>query len=485
MAPGIICKHEPTEKDLQEWLTLTEGFIQGLMDSNDEPVRLADYQVRFLRDRSKFRAVEKSRGVGFSFVCAAEALARAHLRKNYTCVFVSLNLDEAIEKIRYANLLFESMPLKWQRKKVVDNKTSLEFEDSTGRYRSRLLSHPCKDPRGKHQADVVLDEFSHYGNKARPIYVAAVPVVSRGRGQLTIGSTPLTVGNLFHEIIKQENRKYPMFTRQSIPWWECGEFSVDVGKARAEAPNMDTTERVHTFGHPTLVDIHQTMEREDFQQEYELSYNDESQTFFPYDLIFSCCQDELKTFTSIPSLIEGTSGDLFAGFDVGRTKNASELIVLERRPKRLLYRMGRSFEQSTFQTQEAFLREMTKSSPRFKRLCIDRHGIGMNLAENLHSEFRSRVEAVAMLGQMKESLAVGLKIAFENEGIAIPRDRTLTGQVHSIKKTSTGAGYARFDTETNERHHADKCWALALAVHAAGGAVRRRRKRRGVRASVV
>jgi len=206
---------------------------------------------------------------------------------------------------------------------------------------------------------------------------------------------------------------------------------------------------------------------------------------FPYELILSCCQDDLQTYSSVARLVSGTKGDLFAGFDVGRTKNASELIVLERRPKRLLYRMGRSFEQSTFQTQEAFLREMMKSSPRFKRLCIDRHGIGMNLAENLHSEFRSRVEAVAMLGQMKESLAVGLKIEFENEGIAIPRDRGLTGQVHSIKKTSTGAGYARFDTETNERHHADKCWALALAVHAAGGAVRRRRKRRGVQASVV
>jgi len=116
---------------------------------------------------------------------------------------------------------------------------------------------------------------------------------------------------------------------------------------------------------------------------------------------------------------------------------------------------------------------------------IDRHGIGMNLAENLRTEFKSRVEGVALVGQVKESLAVGLKIAFENEGIAIPRDRTLTGQVHSIKKTSTGAGYARFDTETNERHHADKCWALALAVHASGALKRPRRRRDGISASIV
>ena len=87
---------------------------------------------------------------------------------------------------------------------------AIEFEDASGRFRSRLISHPCKDPRGKHKADVFLDEFAHYGHKQRGIYVAAVPIVSRGNGQLTIGSTPLMVGDLFHEIVKEERRKYPM-----------------------------------------------------------------------------------------------------------------------------------------------------------------------------------------------------------------------------------------------------------------------------------
>jgi phage FluMu gp28-like protein len=200
--PGIISKTTPSPEALMKWLTTTEGYIQGLMDSEDKPILLADYQLRLLKDRSKFRAVEKSRGVGFSFVCAAEALAKAHLGKNYTAIFVSMNLEEAIEKIRYANLLFESLPLKWRRKKVVDNKTSIEFEDPTGRFRSRLLSHPCKDPRGKHNADVYLDEFAHYGGKSRSIYVAAVPTVSRGAGQLTVGSTPLTVGDLCRKVWK-------------------------------------------------------------------------------------------------------------------------------------------------------------------------------------------------------------------------------------------------------------------------------------------
>jgi len=131
------------------------------------------------------------------------------------------------------------------------------------------------------------------------------------------------------------------------------------------------------------------------------------------------------------------------------------------------------------------LREMLKASPRFRRLCIDRHGIGMNLAENLRTEFRSRVEGIALIGQVKETLAVDLKIAFENETVAIPRSRELTSQIHSVKKTPTEAGYARFDTEKNERHHADKFWALALAVHAAGVSKERKRERKNIEATVV
>jgi phage FluMu gp28-like protein len=475
---------QPTQEEIMQWLSTTEGFIQGLTEVDEQPTKLADYQVRFMRNRSKFRAVEKARGVGFSFGCAAEALAKAHLKKNHTAIFVSLNLEEAIEKIRYANLLYESMPLRWRKKKVVDNKTALEFEDASGRYRSRLISHPCKDPRGKHKADVYLDEFSHYGGKQNKIYVASVPIVSRGDGQLTIGSTPLAAGDLFHDIMKQERKKYGMFTRQSVPWWLCPDLCENVEKATMEAPGLPTAERVHRFGKDILIDIFYSLEPTDFQQEYELLYADETQSYFPYELIFSCCSDDLKVCESINSLVSDCSGDFYAGFDVGRTRNKSELIVLERVKNRLYYRYGKEFDRSKFQYQEEFLRKMLKRSKRFRRLCIDKHGIGMNLAENLRSEFRSRVEGVALIGQMKEKLAVDLHITFENEDIIIPRNRKLTQQIHSIKKKATDAGYARYDTEKNETHHADKMWSLALAVHAAGGQ-KRKRKRRVIDASIV
>jgi phage FluMu gp28-like protein len=79
----------------------------------------------------------------------------------------------------------------------------------------------------------------------------------------------------------------------------------------------------------------------------------------------------------------------------------------------------------------------------------------------------------------------GSVYAFGREAVAIPRTRELTARVHSIKKTPTDAGYARFDTEKNERHHADKFWALVLAVHAAGLGKEHGRARQKVSASIV
>jgi phage FluMu gp28-like protein len=60
-----------------------------------------------------------------------------------------------------------------------------------------------------------------------------------------------------------------------------------------------------------------------------------------------------------------------------------------------------------------------------------------------------------------------MKMLFQKRLIPIPKDRDLAYQIHSIKKTVTASRNLVFDTEKNEKHHADKFWALALAVSAA------------------
>ena len=106
MTLGIVKR---TEEEFQQWLMTEPGFVAALMAYDDEPVVLEAYQREFLTNRSRFRWVNKSRQVGFSFLFACEATARCHLREAHTSVMVSYNLEDAKEKVNYARQIAEGL----------------------------------------------------------------------------------------------------------------------------------------------------------------------------------------------------------------------------------------------------------------------------------------------------------------------------------------------------------------------------------------
>jgi len=292
MTLGIVKR---TEEEFQEWLMTEPGFVAALISYDDEPVVLEAYQREFLANRSRFRWVNKSRQVGFSFLFALEALARCHLRSKHTAVFVSYNMDDAKEKVLTARQLHEELPLAYQKRLVVDSKTELAFESNGATKRlSRILSHPSKAPRGK-KGDVYLDELAHYVND-REVYRGSTALILRSNGQLTGCSTPLGRRGIFWEIANEELRKYPHHTRQHVPWWLCRFFTTDVRAASDLALDLPTEERVERFGRPTLIEQFDSLPIEDFQQEFEGKFVDETYSFFPYELILPCTNDELVLY---------------------------------------------------------------------------------------------------------------------------------------------------------------------------------------------
>ena len=140
MTLGIVKR---TEEEFADWLGTEWGFISGLAAFDDEPVALEQYQFSFLRNRSRFRWVTKSRQVGFSFLFALGALARCHLREKHTAVFVSYNLDDAKEKILVARQVHEELPLAYQKRLIVDSKTELAFESNGTNKRLSQRSAPA------------------------------------------------------------------------------------------------------------------------------------------------------------------------------------------------------------------------------------------------------------------------------------------------------------------------------------------------------
>jgi hypothetical protein len=457
--PLVVGKRD--EQDLLDWLGTEIGFLSGVGHYNEEPIVLEPYQLGFLRRTEKYRWVEKARQVGYSFLFACEAVARCHLRDAHTAVMVSYNLEDAKEKVNYARQIAEELPLAFRKKLVTDSKTELGFLSNGASKRvSRILSNPSKAPRGK-KGDLYLDELAHYAND-REVYKGSTALILRSRGQLTGCSSPLGRRGVFWEIAREELRRYPTYWRQRVPWWLCRFYCTDVARAAREAPLMPTEERVRAFGTKDINDQFDALFLEDFQQEFELSFCDESYSFYPYELILPCTSDDVvvaEDFSRVPI----PKGRLVAGFDVGRKRDLSELAVFEEIDGRKICRLLRSYDRVPFAEQEADLRRLLYTLP-IGRLSIDQNGIGMHLAENLRRDF-AQVVPESFTNESKEVWANDFKILLERRELELPKDRDLVAQLHSIKRRLTPGGRPSFDVEREEvaRGHADRAWAVILA----------------------
>jgi phage FluMu gp28-like protein len=436
------------------------------------------FQVRYLNNETRWGIDVKSRQIAWSFTAALDAVIDGILTPDTAHIFVSINQDEAREKVRYARAIIEAIDPPVRPRLVRDSQAELEFANG-----SRLISHPCRPPRGKPRARIYLDEMAHYPEGMdREIYRAALPATVKGDGYIRIGSSPLGARGLFWEIVTESLRRYPGYDghRRYIPWWQVRALCREVRQASRLAPAMVTAERVATFGTPALVDIYENMFLEDFQQEYECAWVDEATAWISWELIQQNQSPEhlwwharstSEALALVPQIREAIKARrceaaLAGGIDVGRKRDLTEFMVVGKgTTAQLPLRLSVSLDRVPFDQQQACFEALIRQLP-FTQVLVDQNGMGMQLAEALAKT--GKAKGVDFTNASKEVWAVETRIQFERGNAPIPLDRDLAYQIHSIKKTVTAAKNNVFDTEGNEKHHADKFWALALAYSAAG-----------------
>lgn len=436
------------------------------------------FQLAHLSDDSLFRIEVKSRQIAWSWLCAAEAVAQAVLPCRQSSIFVSINQDEAKEKIRYARQILESIEGIALPRLVRDNELGIELSNG-----ARLLSLPATPPRGKARFRVYLDEFAHVA-RDREIYTAVLPVISKG-GCVRIGSSPLGASGMFWEIFGQQIQAYPGYARKQTPWWEAAAFCVNVRAARKLAPAMATAVRVDAFGTDRIEAIYANLPEEDFRQEYEAEFVDESTAWISWEEIkqshdpdLACpiatardgqIQAATQAIDELRKLIDAGKAEstLAAGVDVGRTRNATELLAVGCSttgsfPLRLMV----TLDALPFEDQLTVIEYALERLP-IVQLYIDRNGIGRNLSENLESRFPSKVAGQNFATQTKALWATDAKMLIQQHKTPLPVSRDLDYQIHSVKRIVTPSKNLVFDTARNERHHADKFWGWALSLAAA------------------
>jgi phage FluMu gp28-like protein len=404
----------------------------------------------------------KARQLGWSWCAAADGVAHAVLNPNALCIYVSYREDEAKEKIIYAKRIVAALRPDVRPSLVDDNKEYISLSNG-----SRLLSHPCVEPRGPGKPRLYLDEMAKYprGMDA-DIYRAALGALGRG-GVIRIGSTPRPAGK-FRELVEAEDADNgPERLIREWPWWIAPHLAKDLRAAVLNASNMTTEQRVDRFGTDYLKKIFAEYQAAGdiggFQQEYECAFVSETAALIPEHYIKDAQQE--YELGGMPN------GSCVIGADFAAQQDRTEYHVVSFNSSgyRLvaLDRM-RGADQAQ---QTDRLAALIKQYQPFKVYCDITDGFGRAIVLDLERTFPF-IEGIVFNPGSKALMAAAISGAFSNHKITIPRDPLLADDIASAKKIQTITGQTKYETRRTAKGHGDGFWALALALYAcprAGG----------------
>ena len=439
-------------------------------------IPLTEYQKRWIEDKSRLKIGMMTRQGGKSFGTSLEAVIDCFQHPRTTWVFLSAGERQSKELMAKAAMHARAMTtgimeLTEQFKDEQDYRTEYKQLEILFPNGSRIIGLPANPATARgHSAHILLDEFALHKD-SRAIWTALFPSITRGY-KIRLISTPLGKKNKFYEL----------WTGRTLQMWDGQDYTY-VGERGGYSKHKITIFDAVAMGLKLYDDEGELCEPEDLRlgladdeawhQEFLCEFVDEQTAFLTYDLIESCedCtldhmppwaeqllaaaiahHDEYKGLEHPPPFEAGEimrsilfPGELYLGFDVARTRDLSVIWLDEE-----INGVGRaraviSMRNLPFSVQRYVLFALLKM-PQLRRACIDRSGLGMEMAENAEKVWPSRVE--------KE---------------ALPPDTTIRQSLHAIKKTATSTGNFRFDADRDEKiGHADHFWAKALARQARG-----------------
>lgn len=406
-------------------------------------VPLYAYQRRWFLDRSRFKLGMFARQTGKTFTTTLETVddcyeaAVAARRERWVILSrgerqAKEAMDEGVKRHAQAyGLVCEALEYDWRGE--AGSYRALEVTLPHG---SRITALPANpDTARGFSANVFLDEFAFHQN-SQAIWRALFPVISAGHS-LRITSTPNGKGNKFYELA----------TGKDDGW---SRHVVDIHQAVADGLPRDVDALRAAIG-----------DEDAWSQEFELHWLDEASAWLSYELISSCEDGGAGD----PSLYAG--GPCFVGRDIGRRNDLHVIYVLEQIGDVLWERERVEQKRATFaEMDDAFDGVMERY--RVARASIDQTGMGEKVVEDAQRRWGSRIEGVLFTGPTKLILATAGKEAFEDRRIRIKEgDPKLRADLHKLRKVASATGAPRFVAERDD-DHADRTWALFLAVHAAG-----------------
>ena len=442
------------------------GAIKGRAKCipKDRDAIFLPFQAAWIKDESRIKLMEKSRQIGISWSTAYGADERASAQGARFDEWVSSRDDIQarlfIEDCKlWAGIM--GMAAKDLGEVVLDAEkkhSAYVLQFASGRRIHSMSSNP--DAQAGKRGSRVLDEFALH-REQRKMWAIAYPGITWG-GSMELISTHRGSHSFFNQLVREArhggNPKRISLHRVTLQDALDQGFLFKLQQALppdAEQQEMDEAQYFDFIKNGAA-------DEESFDQEYQCIPADDDSKFLEYGLITAC---EYSGGTDWKRGIEGPfQGRLFAGVDIGRKKDLTVLWVVEQLGDVFYTRHVETMEKMRKSAQEAIL------WPWFEicdRICIDSTGLGIGWTDDAQDKFgEQRVEGVNFSGQVKEALAYPLKGAMEDRKVRIPEDAKIRADLRKVQKVTTAAGNIRFVAESTPDGHADRFWALALALHA-------------------
>jgi phage FluMu gp28-like protein len=447
------------------------------------------YQEKIFWDHdSKTVLLHWSRQIGKSFTLAAWAIDRL-LRHPGRLVTVLSNsrangLEFVLKCQEVCRLLGQAVQVESNHDALDaagDLSEDLKFEAMRGEVRLTLAGQTGRilvlaaNPRTARgfSGDLILDEFAFHED-SRAIWEAAEPIISSNPAFLCrIASTGNGRRNMFYQLIAEG--RVPCNRVRRSDAWAAGEIKIysaingkeiTPGEARAQASDKRA-----------------------YDQNYECLFNDENTALLTHELISAAERegapiDNGDWGADTLARLRAEGPPLYAGMDVGRSRDFSVLTILAKDGQSLRTAAMLRMDGLRLPDQQRRL-DAICALPRFRRAEIDMTGLGLGLveyAQERHGGWKiggvnfasteplsTRLRAdgrAAATARVTEIMATELLAAFEDRRIEIPADPLLHDDLRKPEKITTAAGRVSIAATRDEAGHADHFWSLALAVRA-------------------
>lgn len=375
-----------------------------------------DYQSRFLDCKDRFVIFRAGRKCGKTFCSAVKALHTALLNENATVLIIAPTQRQSMIMFGEVRRLIEKNPF-FGFYITRCTQTMMFFGNGSAIY-AIPAGRTGYTVRGFTPKLIIVDESAYVPDE---VLRAVLPSLLGQAGNIIMVGTPFGKRGYFYD------------AAISGRWTEIFAKSYDNPTVKAD---------------PLFLEEIKTLTKDEFKQEVEAEFLEETDNFFSRELILSCVEENMPE--------EAT--ERFLGVDIARYGVDSTVFTV------VSQHQGKAYVNNIEEITQAPITDVVGRIKEkhnqwyFTNIFVDETGLGAGAYDMLR-QTNIPVEGITFTIQRKEEIYQNLKLLMEQKRLRLPADKKLLNQMASLKKQYSMSGNMRIFSEGHE----DYCDSLALA----------------------